>query len=243
METFICTLAGVNVKITAKHPEVKSFCREYITEKEEDFTVSVTTEEIEHERRLSEETSLKEEGEVINYPDYVLEELALYRKITEKMLDYDVILVHGSAVAVDGKAYLFTAKSGTGKSTHVRLWCKKFGDRAVVVNDDKPLVKITEEGAVVCGTPWMGKHSLGRNIEVPLKAICGLERGVTNTIKKRSVKEMLSLMLKQVHVPAGEKNTMKTLSLIEKLLNSTEQYVLCCNKNPEAADVAYEGMK
>ena len=56
------------------------------------------------------------------YSDIYLETMAVYRKIEDKLLDYDTILFHGSAVAVDGVGYLFTAKSGTGKSTHTRLW-------------------------------------------------------------------------------------------------------------------------
>ena len=108
--------------------------------------------------------------------DEYLETLAVYRKIAEKMIDYDTILFHGSVIAVDGIGYLFTAKSGTGKSTHTRLWRELFGERAVMVNDDKPLIKVSENGIIVYGTPWDGKHRLSTNTFVPLKGICFMSK-------------------------------------------------------------------
>ena len=99
------------------------------------------------------------------------------------MISYDTILFHGSVIAVDGIGYLFTAKSGTGKSTHTRLWREYFGDRAAMVNDDKPLLKITDSSVIAYGTPYNGKHRLGTNISVPLKAICILTRAADNHIE------------------------------------------------------------
>ena len=78
---------------------------------------------------------------------------------------------------MDGEAYIFTAVSGTGKSTHAMLWREVFGERVRMINDDKPLIRITPEGkAVVYGTPWDGKHHLSKNSAFPLKAICWLTR-------------------------------------------------------------------
>ena len=96
-------------------------------------------------------------------------------RIADKVI-YDTILFHGSAVAVDGIGYLFTAKSGTGKSTHTRLWRELFGERAVMLNDDKPLIKVSENGIIVYGTPWDGKHRLSTNTFVPLKGICFMSK-------------------------------------------------------------------
>lgn len=117
------------------------------------------------------------------YTDAYLETLAVYRKIAEWMPMYNTLLFHGSVIAVDGKAYLFTAKSGTGKSTHTRLWREYFGERAVMINDDKPLLRITQEGVFAYGTPWDGKHRLSTNISAPLAGICILRRGNDNSIR------------------------------------------------------------
>ncbi len=88
------------------------------------------------------------------------------------MPSYDTVLFHGSALAIDGDGYLFTAKSGTGKSTHTRLWRERFGDRVVMINDDKPLLHIDAGSVIAYGTPWNGKHRLGTNASVPLRADC-----------------------------------------------------------------------
>lgn len=139
--------------------------------------------DIEYEREKSALEDRKEGLPIRNFPDSYLETLAVYRKFAENLLAYDTVLFHGSVVAVDGIGYLFTAKSGTGKSTHTRLWREYFGERAVMVNDDKPLLQVTENGVIVYGTPWDGKHHLSNNISVPLKAICILTRAEENHIE------------------------------------------------------------
>lgn len=111
-----------------------------------DFVIEVTDEEVEREKKKSEPGASKG----------IIESLAIYRKLCEKILDRNCVLFHCSAVAVDGKAYLFTAASGTGKSTHTRMWRQHFGGRAVMVNDDKPILRIKDDGIYVCGTPWCG---------------------------------------------------------------------------------------
>ena len=174
------------------------------------------------------------------YSDGYLESLAVYRKICEKMVEFDTILMHGSVVAVDGVAYLFTAKSGTGKSTHTRFWREVFGERAVMVNDDKPLLKLTEDGVLACGTPWDGKHRLSSNVCLPLKAICILERGDVNEIHRISPQEALPMVFQQTYRP---KNLAKYMEIIDKLVGRVEFYRLRCNMTPEAAQVAYEAMK
>ena len=154
---------------------------------------------------------------------------------------YDTILFHGSVVAVDGAAYLFTAASGTGKSTHVALWRKLFGERAVMVNDDKPLLHI---GDVVTayGTPYDGKHKLSNRIAVPLKAICILTRAETNSIVPVTKSEAYPMLLQQVYRPNDVFALQKTLGLIDKMAEKVGLYRLGCNMDIEAAKVAYDGM-
>ena len=154
---------------------------------------------------------------------------------------YDTILFHGSVIAVDGAAYVFTAKSGTGKSTHTALWRRLFGDRAVMVNDDKPLLHV---GDVVTayGTPYDGKHKLSNKIAVPVKAVCILERAEENSIVKITRSEAYPMLVQQAYRPVDIAAMQKTLSLIDKMADSVELYRLGCNMDPDAARVAYEGM-
>jgi hypothetical protein len=141
---------------------------------------------------------------------------------------------------VDDEAFLFTATSGTGKSTHTRLWREAFGDRAYMVNDDKPMLILKDGSAWVCGTPWDGKHRLSTNTIVPLSGICILERGAQNTITPVSPQEALSAVLEQSYRP---KNLAKLLEVVEILTQSVDFYRLQCNMDPEAAQVAYNGMR
>lgn len=207
------------------------------------FSVDTAQEDIEFERARSKREDLLLNAPIRDYPDSYLEALAVYRKIAERMPDFDTVLMHGSCVAVDGTAYLFTAKSGTGKSTHARLWRERFGDRAVMVNDDKPLIRIAEHGAIAYGTPWDGKHRLSSNIAVPLKSVCILERAEHNSIRRIAANEAYPMLLQQIYRPIEPDSTAKTLALIDRLTASVGLYRLGCNMEPEAADVSYEAMK
>ena len=224
--------AGKTVEVNSLHEAVHRYCAAYRTDAPADFYVTISQEDIEYER-AREETP--------GHADAYLEELAVYRKVSEKMPYYDTILFHGSVIAVDGAAYVFTAKSGTGKSTHTALWRRLFGDRAVMVNDDKPLLHI---GDVVTayGTPYDGKHKLSNKIAVPIKAVCILERAEENSIVKITRSEAYPMLVQQAYRPVDIAAMQKTLSLIDKMADSVELYRLGCNMDPDAARVAYEGM-
>ena len=176
-------IAERNIVISSLHDEVHRLCIDYLSpDSVPDFAVETTQEDIEYEREKSIREDEIEHIPIRHFSDGYLETLAVYRKIAEKMPEYDTILVHGSCVAVDGKGYLFTAKSGTGKSTHTRLWRQELGERAVMVNDDKPLIRISENGPVIYGTPWDGKHRLSNNIGVPLKDLSTRKGAIVSVI-------------------------------------------------------------
>ena len=144
--SFCMALAGQAVGVSALFDETRAFCRDYLTDAPPSLRVEITPADIAFEKEKSRREAICEGRAPFDYSDAYLETLAVYRKIAAGLLDYDTLLFHGSVVAVDGAAYLFTAKSGTGKSTHTRLWQKQFGARAVMVNDDKPLIRIREDG-------------------------------------------------------------------------------------------------
>ena len=236
--------AEVNIAITALHEDTARLCADYIAPGgRPDLTVRTDQADIDFEREKSAREAAREGAPLRHFPDGYLETLAVLRKIAERMPFFDTILFHGSCVAVDGQGYLFTAKSGTGKSTHTRLWREYLGDRALMVDDDKPLIRLTEQGAVICGTPWNGKHRLSTNISVPLKALCLLERGKENTIRQIPSAEALPFLLQQVYRPGDREALVRTLDLIGRLSGSVRLYRLSCNMDPEAAVTAYEAMK
>ena len=141
------------VEISSLHPMVHKMCRDYQTEDRAEFFLTVCQNDIDEERRRSAERNPTESSKGWLGTDAYMETLAVYRKLAESLITKNILLFHGSAVAVDGACYLFTAKSGTGKSTHTRLWRELLGERAVMVNVDKPLLEVTNAGVTVWGTP------------------------------------------------------------------------------------------
>lgn len=236
-------IAGHSIEINSLYAEIHLMCEKYMTTEPLEFSVSIYQEDITRERGKLEAEVMKEGNPARHFPKEYLETLVVYRKLSELLIDQNILLFHGSVIAVDGQGYLFTAKSGTGKSTHTRLWRETFGERAVMINDDKPLLHITEKGITVYGTPWDGKHHLSSNISVPLKGICILRRGTTNHIERIEKSRAYPMLLQQSYRSANPIKMAKTLEVIDLLMAKTELYELGCNMEPEAALVAYEGMK
>lgn len=243
MTEFTVKLADIPVRIRAIHPEMRRFLQDYLTEEEAEITIETRQEDIDRERVMSARTRAAEGLPEIRSREDYLETLAVYRKLAEALVERDVLLFHGSVVAVDGEAYLFTAKSGTGKSTHTRLWRQAFGDRAVMINDDKPLLHVSVDGVCAYGTPWNGKHHLGGNCSAPLKALCILERDKENHVERVSPEDAFPRMLQQCYLPEDGEKVEKILALLERMSQCVNLYRLGCNMEPEAALVSYQGMQ
>ena len=235
-------IADKVVEVKSIYVEVHEYCADYLTDEPADYSITTTQADIDFEREKSAREDEVEGIPIRHFSDSYLEELAVYRKIAEIMLDFDTVLFHGSVVAVDGVGYLFTAKSGTGKSTHTRLWREYFGERAVMVNDDKPLLHIADT-VTAYGTPYNGKHRLGTNTSVPLNAICILNRSADNHIEPITRKQAYTMLLQQVYRPANMLKMAKTLELVDRLADSVKLYRLGCNMDISAAKIAYEGMQ
>ena len=210
-------------------------CRDYIaTPSEVDtvYCVEPTDAEILSERPDTGETE----------PEY-LELLAIYRKICEKLPENGGLMFHAAVIEVDGKAVAFTAKSGTGKTTHISLWKMVFGERVDIINGDKPIIRYVNGTPFAYGTPWSGKECYHRNVSRPLHAIVILERGEKNSITRITPKEAAPSFLSQIYLCKNNNLLfLKTLSLADRILKDVPVYVLRCNMENEAATVAYNGI-
>ena len=242
MERFTMQAAGRVVAVSALFASTREHCSAYLCDGEPDFEITITEQDISFEREKA-----ARERELEGLPERelegdLLEQTAVQRKIAEELFTYDTLLFHGSVVAVDGEAYLFTAKSGTGKSTHTSLWRRMLQQRAVMVNDDKPFLRIEKDGVTVYGSPWNGKHGRGNNIHVPLKAICILERGAENKIESVPAVSVLPMLLQQSSRPMKQQLMPQYLELLDQLAQKVAFYRLACNISPEASELAYETM-
>lgn len=242
MNNFTIQIASRAVSVTALYESTRIYCADYLCDTEPDFSVATSPEDIAFEREKSAREDRLEGLPVRNLSDASLEITAVQRKIAEELFACDTLVFHGSVVAVDGAGYLFTAKSGTGKSTHTRLWRQVFGSRAVMVNDDKPFLRMTNGSVLAYGSPWNGKHGLGSNICVPLKAICILQRGEENHIVEIPAKDALFHLLQQSNRPMAPQTMPKYMELIDKLAGNVRFFRLACNMDPAAAVIAYEAM-
>lgn len=245
MHTGKYLIAGVVVEIQSVYVGVHYQCADYRCDDAMPAAVHIhtTPEDIRQEQVKSDREAVREGREAQEYLPPYLESLAVYRKLAKVMLlEQDTLLFHGSAVAVEDRAVLFTACSGTGKSTHTALWRQLLGERCYMVNDDKPLLRIGADGVQVCGTPWNGKHNLGTNCVVPLKAICILERGQENRIERLPAGQALPFLLQQSYRPEDPRAMPQLLKLLNHMTEHVAFYRLQCNMDPEAAKLAYETM-
>ena len=242
MESFTMEISGAVFCVQPLFQSTREYCRPYLTDKEPDFFVTVVPEDLTHEQQLLDQEAVEEGLKFRKFKEPFLERSTIQRKVADYLLGRDTLMVHGSTVAVDGTAYLFTAPCGTGKSTHTRLWRERFGDRAVMVNDDKPFLRISSDGVLAYGSPWSGKHGLATNICVPLRGICLLHRGAENQIKGAEVKDIIEFLYHQTHISDDDSLARNARALVGRLAELVPLWEMYCNRNPEAAEVAYGAM-
>ena len=242
MDAFTIQIAGLVTRVQPMFISTREYCRPYLTDFEPEFFVEVTEDDLVYEQKML-DIEADEEGlrrRVFTNP--FLERTTIQRKIAMELLSRDTILLHGSTVAVDGGAYLFTAPCGTGKSTHTRLWRQVFGDRALMVNDDKAFLRITDTGVIACGSPWSGKHGLDTNICLPLKGICFLRRGTENVISPAKPEDWIAELRHQTLIPETPVLQEKAIALVDRLSQIVPLWEMACTKDPSAAQTAYDAM-
>lgn len=263
MITGVYRFAGITAQISTNHSYLHDRCAQYKSDETPQVSITVTPDDISFEREMAQREAAAENIPFRDFGIETYEFTAAYRKLVEELAFYDVFLMHGSAIAVDGKSILFTAKSGTGKSTHARLWREYLADSVTMINDDKPLLRIENTGqnidrptsdksplssngngpiVNVYGTPWDGKHQLSSNVHAPLRAICVLERGANNQITKVEFSDVLPLLLQQIYRPRNAEALKHVITSAYQAFATTPVYRLQCNMDISAAQIAYEAV-
>lgn len=236
---FTIKLADKIFHIEHVHPELKEFCKDYLFEScSSDFTIQLTEQDIAYEQDYT-----TEQGFTAPY----LETLSLLRKIADILPGHQRFLMHGASISYEGNAFLFTAPSGTGKSTHIRLWKKYIGEKVKIVNGDKPFISLEQnvDGNIepmIYGTPWAGKERWQRNCMEPLKGICFVQQGTTNTIQKMNPEDCVMLLFKQVYMPQDSIAVGQTLELLDLLVKNVPFYLLTCDISEGAVRCSFEAL-
>ena len=230
MVTFKIKIANKVIEINAFNETTKKYCLSFLSEEEPNYVITMTKEDLENE------ASNSTDGKV-----YVNEEIsALYRKIADLLVEDNIVVFHSSAICVNGGAFLITARSGVGKSTHARNLKEFIGEEFKYINDDKPLIKVGDD-ITVFSTPWNGKERRGSDISAPLKAILFLNRGETNTYRKIDNKEEIYIkMLSQIYLPKEKFKREKALKVADNLLKNVNFYEINVTKDIESAKMTYE---
>lgn len=228
-------IADLIVSYEPKHADFARFLEPFIYQgdREPELALTYTPDEIEAmHKRMVEGTTASE-----------AESFGVANQFNKKIIRYGAMLVHSSALVLDGRAYLFSAASGVGKSTHTRLWLREYGDRVHIMNDDKPVVRMNGDGVTAYGTPFDGGSGIALNERCPLGAIIFIERGEDNSVRIPSDKEVIQLLYFQTAHMVGAKTAEAMLQNFDSLIRRTSFYVLTCNMEPEAARVMYRALK
>lgn len=229
----IYEIAGLRIKIENQYDFTTKFCQEYLSEDQAsavDVVASVTEEEFAVEKASSEEFS-----------DGYIENICLYRSICSQIPVLNRMLLHCAVLEYDGKGYAFLGRSGTGKSTHTRLW-KKYLGTPQMINGDKPILEFVGDGFLAHGTPWRGKEAWGIRSSAPLCGLCFLEQAKENSIRKLSPSEVSARLFGQILLPEAEESVVSTLELADKLIATTPAYLLKCDISREATRLSFEAL-
>ena len=221
---FTMRMAEFVIEVDSISPRTCVLCLDYLDYGEPDFKIKISDEDIKSEQMLASEANKTNE--------IVLENTAVYRKITDKLLEYKYVLMHGAVIAVGEYCYMFSAPSGTGKTTHIRLWLQNVKD-SYVINGDKPLIKVEEDRLVASGTPWAGKEHMSTNTMKPLKSIVLLERSDNNFIEKISFQQAFPYLVQHTHLPHDSEKAKKVLDLLMQFYEKVTFWRFYCNNFKE----------
>ena len=229
----IYNIAGLNVKMDCESKLCLTRGKQY--EVSDDVTPDIVINR--------DEERIKRNAE--QYPQMTLDEweyMIFGSGFYNNIINFDGMMLHASAVVVDGKAYLFSAPCGTGKSTHTSLWLKLFGDQAYIINDDKPAIRMVDGEFYVYGTPFSGKHDISRNTRVKLGGLCFISQAEENEISVMDSKDVIVNILEQTIRRLSMENMDKMLTVVDKMLSNITVYSLKCNMDLSAAKLSYETM-
>lgn len=222
-------IADVVVEMNLDFKETAHWYEPYIYNGEEEAEFSLVA----NPKRMD---YLVENGVDITPP--IAENIVLCTDFNRMLLKYYGSYLHSSALLFEGKVYLFSANSGVGKSTHTRKWLKRFGDRACIINDDKPSFRFIDGKCIVYGTPFAGGTDVQKNLSGELGALVFIERGEENSLEKIPPSRSISLLLNQSPGRANEQVGERQLEMFSMMLTKYPAYLLKCNMDDSAVDAA-----
>lgn len=186
---------------------------------------------------------------VVYIPSSMLESVTDFALSNSMMLlytfctsPYETLMVHASVIRHNGGGYMFLGRSGTGKSTHSRLWLNHIDD-AVLLNDDNPVIRVVDGEAVVYGTPWSGKTPCYKNESVPLKAIVRLSQAPYNKITRNIPLKAYASLMPACSCMRWERASTDALHrTVEKVITKVRCWHLECLPDADAAYTCHKAV-
>ena len=147
----------------------------------------------------------------------------------------DTLLIHASTIVLEGRGYAFTGRSGSGKSTHSRLWLNNM-DGTELLNDDNPVIRIIDGKPFAYGSPWSGKTPCYRDTKATLGAVTRIERAETNTIERLRGAQAFAALLPACSSMKWDKDIYgNTCDTVARIIETTPIFTLHCLPDAEAA--------
>lgn len=231
-----CKIADFNILFNNKEEFQELRCRKFAS----DFSVPdiiVCGNEEDIEKDFNEDPKHRIRG--------FHESTSLQASLAEQLPLHNAIWMHGAFFSIDGRGILLFAHSGIGKTTHMLLWKKAFGEKMTIVNGDKPIIRFSsnhQDYPCAYGAPWCGKENYGDNLSAKLTDICFIKRNEKNFVDRVKPEDAVNLIMQQVHIPKDPQAMLNTIGMVNLLLKKCSLWEINCNMELEAAKVAYKAI-
>ena len=223
-------ISGLNIRIEYNNERIPHLCHDYIVEdKNPEIKVSY------------DESKCASEAKTSGYGMLGAEFACIYRQIAEKLPEFSRVVCHGAVISYKDNGYMFIAKSGTGKTTHINLW-RKYIEGVEVINGDKPIIEVNGKRVIAYGTPWAGKEMLQTNTCAELKGICVIKQANHNSIKRIGASDAINAMMSQIYMPENIASLNLTIKLMDNIITHVPFYELSCDISREAALCSFTAM-
>lgn len=240
---FTIFVAGVYIEIISLYLQAWYFCRNYICRETEnievDFSITISQKDIDEIKEAFPDLLSNNDG--MNDDEHI-EIAVIHSKITNALLEKEILLIHGSVIVTNDEAYMITGPSGVGKSYRSKQWITHI-PRSYFLNGDKPYIITSNNCIMACGSPWCGKERFSSNKIVPLRTVFFLERAVKTEITRLSFGDAFPLLLKQTYIPFDIPERLLTIKLLKRMETGVDYYRFLSTKDSESVVKAFETAK
>lgn len=226
MIEFVVKIADVNISIRALYEETQVFFEKFISDEEAVESIEVKSDKIQEYKE-----------KYPHFDDRQCEKAIIKYEMDLILVEYDAFPVHASAIAYRNEAFLFSALSGVGKSTHSQKWKNAFGNEVVIINDDRPYLKMIDGKVYAYSHPQSGKHNRYTNASFPVLVIGKIIRDNSNYVKKIPKSDAFAFLMQQSFKMDITQKTSRIINLVRKIVYQVHFFEIHCNMDADAGKI------